>query len=72
MCSSINLTYQSATYPAFIHGPEDAFLGRLILHSMQLAVIHFNIIIYVYIQSDKKYYRSIAWNNGKSVKIIMQ
>uniref|UniRef100_A0A1I7VKH8 Pecanex-like protein n=1 Tax=Loa loa TaxID=7209 RepID=A0A1I7VKH8_LOALO len=38
MCSSINLTYQSATYPAFLHGPEDVFLGRLVLHCVQLTV----------------------------------
>ncbi|VDK68738.1 unnamed protein product [Onchocerca ochengi] len=52
-CSSINLTYQSATYPAFINGPEDAFFGRLILHCMQLAILSlatltgfFSIIVY--------------------------
>ncbi|VBB30058.1 unnamed protein product [Acanthocheilonema viteae] len=53
MCASINLTYQSATYPAFIHGPKDAFFGRLILHSIQLAILFlgsltalFSLIIY--------------------------
>uniref|UniRef100_A0A158Q7B7 MARVEL domain-containing protein n=1 Tax=Elaeophora elaphi TaxID=1147741 RepID=A0A158Q7B7_9BILA len=39
MCSSINLTYQSATYPAFIYGSNDAYLGRMILNCMQLAVL---------------------------------
>ncbi|VDK75879.1 unnamed protein product [Litomosoides sigmodontis] len=39
MCSTINLTYQSATHSAFIHGPRDSYLGRLILHCMQLAIL---------------------------------
>ncbi|KAK6112590.1 putative integral membrane protein [Brugia pahangi] len=53
MCSSINLTYQSATYPAFIRGPQDAFLGRLVLYSVQLMILFletltgfFSVIIY--------------------------
>ncbi|CAG9530716.1 unnamed protein product [Cercopithifilaria johnstoni] len=53
MCSSINLTYQSASYPTFIEGPKDAFIGRLILHCMQLTILFletftalFSVIIY--------------------------
>ncbi|VDP14113.1 unnamed protein product [Onchocerca flexuosa] len=53
MCSSINLTYQSATYPAFMNGPNDAFIGRLVLHCMQLAILSletltgfFSVVVY--------------------------
>ncbi|VDN03574.1 unnamed protein product [Thelazia callipaeda] len=41
MCATINLVYQSATYPSFTRSPEEVFLGRLVLHSVQLLVSFF-------------------------------
>ncbi|VDK29511.1 unnamed protein product, partial [Gongylonema pulchrum] len=64
-CSSINLVYQAATYPAFTRSPEDAYIGRLVLHCVQLAVLAFETLtgllsVILFGRALKRHYRFAA------------